>query len=589
MNKKKINNNTISILVISLVIILGLWVIIIYPLIKFNSNEKILENAGKRYFQINNSFLPQEGETKMIDAITLVDKSYMNSLRTAYNNSECDLKESWVKVRKTSGEYKYYPYLKCGILKSRVDHTGPIINLKGKDVIEIEKDEKFEDPGINNVKDNTDGDLKVDAVNIKSDVDTSKIGEYTITYSAVDSFLNRSEVTRKVIVSQSLNKTVLKDTDNSRIYKGSVENNYIKFSGQIFRIVGLNDDDTVKIVSDEDISQVDYKSLDKWLNDYYYEHIADSSKEYIVENYKWCTDTVKNTQVDSKISCDSKKNKENVGLLAINEYNSSLKEGESYLYTDTINWTSSSETDSKAWTTRNIFFGQDSKYLDYNKTYHFNVRPSIVLKKNIKIIDGDGTVDNPYDIGDFHKGKPGDKLNTRYSGEFIIYGGVLYRIVEIEDDYVKVISVNSITDDTFEYGSGNVYNPNKNDNIGYTIENNISKYTTTKLFVKHSVTVPIYEKNSSYDGKKTEKKYNIKFSAPNLYDMYSSSMNSCWYINSSNTVGTKYVSSENGTVYYDMDDINNINSMIRFTAYLKKSVEIVSGSGTADNPYKISD
>ena len=51
----------------------------------------------------------------------------------------------------------YYTYLKCGIFSSKVDHEGPVIKLKGEDLITINKGEKFKDPGIDSVSDNTDG------------------------------------------------------------------------------------------------------------------------------------------------------------------------------------------------------------------------------------------------------------------------------------------------------------------------------------------------------------------------------------------------------------------------------------------------
>ena len=588
MNKSKLNKDRLSVLVIAIILLAGLWVIIIHPFLKFHQNESAFKSAAERYFELNKQFLPQEGNVTTVSGLTLYDKKFIGMLSSAYSSSECDLKESWVKVKRDKGEYKYYTYLKCGLIRSRVDHKGPVITLKGNENLEIERGENFTDPGIKSVRDNTDGDMDTKKVIIKSDVDTSKIGEYKITYSISDSFENKSVVTRVVHVIQCLDQTVKKDTKDG-IYKGLVENNYIRFSGQLFRIVGITDDGNVKIVSNEDISQLDYKSVHKWLNEYYYNHLSEESKKYIVDNYKWCSDTASNTEVDRKIDCKVKKNKENVGLLSINEYNSSLKEGESYLYTNTINWTSTNESDKKAWATKNMFLEQESKYLDYSVGYHFNVRPSMVLKKNTKILDGDGTISNPYDIGDFRTGKAGTKINKRYSGEYINYGSVLYRIVEVEDGYTKVVT-DKVLNGAYEFGDGDTYNPEKSGNIGYIIENTVGNYTKTGLFTKHTIKVPIYENKSTYIGKKTEKEYNVKFAAPNLYEMYSSGENPFWYMNSSKKSTVKYLCSANGTVYYDIADrIHMMNGGIKYTGYLNKNVSIVSGNGTKDNPYKISD
>lgn len=587
MEKNKVKKN-VTVIIIALIVIIGLWLIIIYPLIKFNENEKTVINATKRYFEINSNKLPREGDIKTISVGDLLDQKYITDLRTAYNNDTCEARTSWVKVKKVNGDYKYYVYLKCGIFSSNVDHEGPEIVLNGDDKIEIEKGEKFVDPGVKSVKDNTDGNIDLKKVYTKGEVNTDKVGTYIITYGAIDSFENKTEVQRKVVVSQSLSNTVEINTDKDNIYKGAVQNNYIRFSGQLFRIVGLDSNGNVKIVSNEDIASVDYKSVNDWLNNYYYNNLAKSSRKYVVTNYEWCSDSVSKDKVDSVNKCNNKEIKQNVGLLSINEYNSSLKEGESYLYTNTINWTMNALNSKKAWTTKDNFIGKTSKYLEYSRNYNFKVRPSLVLKKGIKIKSGDGTVDNPYDIGDFKIAKPGSKVSKRYSGEYIKYGGNLYRIINSDSEgYTKVISIYNLADYTTTYGSGNQYNPNKADNIAYVIENTVSTYNKVGIFAKHQIEVPIYKGIATYSGEKTTKKYNVKFSAPSMYEMYSSYYDSFWYIESSKQSDIKYASSYNGTVYFDMDDITDINTHIMYTGYMKKTSVIISGSGTMSDPYEV--
>ncbi len=77
-----------------------------------------------------------------------------------------------------------------------VDKTAPVITLKGKPTVTIEKGKKYTDAGAT-AKDNVDGTVKV----IKSgSVDTSTLGEYTITYTATDKAGNKATATRKVKV-----------------------------------------------------------------------------------------------------------------------------------------------------------------------------------------------------------------------------------------------------------------------------------------------------------------------------------------------------------------------------------------------------
>ena len=85
------------------------------------------------------------------------------------------------------------------------------------------------------------------------------------------------------------------------------------------------------------------------------------------------------------------------------------------------------------------------------RTY-ISVRPSVNLRKEIKIVDGSGTGDDPYRLmGDNDSNLEGAKLNTRYSGEYIRFGtddNNLYRIVSHETEgLTKVVSYNALKKD----------------------------------------------------------------------------------------------------------------------------------------------
>ena len=110
--------------------------------------------------------------------------------------------------------------------------------------------------------------------------------------------------------------------------------------------------------------------------------------------------------------------------------------------------------------------------------------------------------------------------------------------------------------------------------------------------VTREISVPIYKDAASYKGEVETKKYKVKFAAPDMYEMFSApQVNSgmgYWLINSSKTEFRKYVYSNIGIVMYDDELSNDYETYIRPTAYFDKSVKIVSGSGTKEDPYKIS-
>ena len=581
----------LKILITLIIIGVVVWVVIIYPRLTFSRNEDKFLTAAKRYFEINASKVPSEGKISTVTLQTLYHQDYVDDIKTVYKKDSCNTSGSWVKVKREGGEYKYFVYLECGSLKSVIDHDGPNIVLNGKEKIVLEKGSKFEDPGIKSVKDTTDGDIDIKNVTVSGKVNTNKVGTYKIKYSVKDSLLNETVKTRVVVVQQSISSTIKSDNNNSKVYKGAVLNNYIKFSGQLYRIVGLNSDGTVKIVSNDDVGSVNYDDIYKWLDEVYYDSLTSEAKDMIVTNYKFCNDQINDKELDKRVKCVNNTNKQKVGILSIADYNSSLdKNNSSYLYTNTINWMSDYNDKNSAWTTRTYFNGTDSNYYLFSRKYNFSVRPVVILKKGLLISDGDGTYNDPYIIDNFKKGKVGDKINTRYSGEYVKYGDRVYRIVKVEGGYTKVVSTGPSLQLNIGYSDKvktKVYNPSESGNIGYYIENNVSKYIKSDIFVKHKVVVPIYSGVSTYSGKKKEKTYSVKFSAPNIYDLYSSVGESdYWLINSSTKEDTKYMVSSNMVIRYTtLNDSQTAN--VRFSAYLGKNVTILSGNGTKDNPYQL--
>ena len=195
-------------LLITFVIIIGfVWFLVVSPMITFRSNEKKLENAAKRYFELNSRELPTGERVKTVGLNTLYHKSFIEGdLYIPYTHKTCSIENSWVKVKKENNEYKYYTYLECGILSSTIDHKGPEITLNGGNSVTVGKGEKYTDLGVRSVIDNVDGKISTKEVTVKGEVDTSKVGTYEVKYIAFDSLSNKTEVTREVKVVQKLKK-----------------------------------------------------------------------------------------------------------------------------------------------------------------------------------------------------------------------------------------------------------------------------------------------------------------------------------------------------------------------------------------------
>lgn len=602
-NQKNIDQKYIKYLKLSVVVIviaLFLWFLVLNPFFTFRGYEKEVKQAAERYYEINERELPTGTRVKTLSVQELFDQSYLKEdFYVPFTKKPCSITESWVKVRQEDGEYKYYTYLKCGVFSSVVDHKGPAITLNGEEKITVNLGSKYKEEGVKSVVDNTDGKMDVKDVEIdSSEVNTNKAGTYTVTYSATDSFNNTSEVTRTVEVVARLKNTVVKNTNKTGAYVGLDPNNYIYFSNMLFRIIDVDGDD-VRIVAAQDISGVNYSGIAEWL-EYFYDNLTRNSKKLVVKN-QYCNQTLDDNTVTTATTCDSYGDDQLSSLISFTDINKSKDEnGLSYLSPDSVNWTANSKNKNEAYAANAWYFTTLTTYKAFDKDYNFGVRPVLTIKGSSLIIEGDGTKDNPYSLGDVKAAKAGDKANTRYVGEYLSMNGRMYRIIGQDDKNTKVISLNSLYDTdgnsilTFYDTDSNakVYNPKEKGNIGYFINTNAVQYVNDEYFVTKTIEVPIYKNKIKYGKEVDTKEYQVKFSAPNIYEMFSAGDayyavgQSYWYLNSSRTANVKAAMSAVGTIYYDpIYDYDPYG--VRVVGFLDEDCSIVRGDGTYTNPYVI--
>ena len=259
---------------------------------------------------------------------------------------------------------------------------------------------------------------------------------------------------------------------------GEDPNNYIWYSGKLWRAVLINNEaKTVKLVTQWNISATNYgpstnyedSFIKEWLNDTTVDGFLGSLRNY--ENFI-VTDSVWDTTMETRelgevtrpagttIATDA------VGLLNIYEYQSSSginasSYNNSYLNNSLRWWTLTPLSTSSMYVVNITGLGYDRGPSDTA-----SIRPSINLKFSVKILDGDGTIDNPYRLnGDSDTNLEGMLLNTRYSGEYITFGigeNNLYRIVSHETEgLTKIISAEPLKDSgTFkniEFGSNTMF------------------------------------------------------------------------------------------------------------------------------------
>ena len=253
--------------------------------------------------------------------------------------------------------------------------------------------------------------------------------------------------------SQTVSKTLLAgvgdngtiDTSDSEqtFITGTDPNNYIWYSGKLWRAVSIDpSDNSVKLVTQWNISALPYNAsgntafqgsyMEQWLNDTSVDGFLGNLREpekFIKTDSVWNATLTTATTKPEKTTMVT----DAVGLLNIYEYTMSYKNASpssGYLNNGLFWWTLT------PYNTSNVHFIANSDNYNNSIVNSYGSRPTINLKSTVKIIDGDGTSDNPYRLQNDNDDPVGALLSTRYSGEYIVFGtgtDNLYRIVSHEN------------------------------------------------------------------------------------------------------------------------------------------------------------
>lgn len=588
----------VKVLVAVAVILAFGWFLVASPLLTFHKNEKIVEEAGRRYYEVNSMALPTGERVKTLTLKQLYQEKLLSrDIYAPYGNKACSLEKSWVKVKKVNNDYEYYTYLDCGILKSSIDAVGPVVKLNGKEKISLGVGEEYKEEGVSSVIDNVDGKLDVKDVTIKGKVDTSKVGSYEISYIAFDSLSNKTVVTRTVNVVQKIYNTIKNDLGEETVYKGLPDNNYVRLSNMTFQVYGIDENKNVILVADQDLSNVNYTKLDSWL-DYFYGLLNKETQKMIVP-MKFCNMSIDESNVDTTTECTSYTKEKKIYIPSIVDVNRTrVTSGETFMTPLTISWLSTSKDSNEAYVTRNLFFYDDfgKIFVPFTKEEIYGVRPMFAIKGNSLIKSGTGEVTDPYIFSDYSPLKKGSLLANASPGEYILDGNTIWTVIEgLKDGTTKAITAEVLSTDRSSTCRQDpstkviTYNPKNKKSVAYCVDNVSSKYLDTSKLVRHKIEVPIYKDKILYGEEINKKEYEVLLSAPDIFEIFSASSGSgsYWCKNTSMTESVGAAITKIG-VPYNVPIPPYTTLSIKAVGYFKEGTTIVSGTGQASDPYKVS-
>lgn len=379
--------------------------------------------------------------------------------------------------------------------------------------------------------------------------------------------------------------------EDEYLFRGKEVNNYVYYSGRLWRIVKVNKNNSIKLVTaDLDTSLVwglDNNYEESYVKDWL---IGDNNRFYnslnqpdrYLQNDTYCIDKINEENITK---CEETINSF-VGLISYNEYSMAGLD-ESYLNIGKYFWTINGTLEDDAWhVTVDGKMGKKSHTIDDYNAY--GVRPTVTLKAGTVLSGGKGTKDNPYTF----EAENGKQITSKVVGEYITYSGLNWRIIEKTDIGVKValdgFIKNEDGEDVEQYfsKSSNKYHA-KNTNMGYylntkfyeTLENKdyivSTKWGTGQYnnYVDYDFTNVTYSSAEAYIGL-----LSIGDSFINDYENY------FLITGRSSIAGTIHKVGVDGALY---DERVSSGTKVRPALYLKNDLTIKSGKGTKDSPYVI--
>ena len=408
----------------------------------------------------------------------LVDDKETNTL-TVSANSRKDFIVTLTNPNNRVGRFNFY-------------YLGDLAD--GVDIGYIEKDEFNIPPtevGINLEKVDTTGSSNIYIVRV-SNTTSSEISitlgvSVGLDYNDLE-LPENGHLLRKITSTGTVSEVIKDDIMNRLNYEdeeqtfvtGSNPYNYIWYSGKLWRVVSIDSSDNgVKLVTDRSISSILYDDnnsafegsyMEEWLNDTTVDGFLYNLREpekFIKMDSKWNASQMSDTSKPPSEEEGGTIVEDPVGLLNIYEYTMS---GASWL-NNGYWWTLTPYNQSDIWYLNGYIMTCSSLPIIYN----LGVRPSINIKSEIKIVDGDGSENNPYRLeSDNDSNLSGTLLNTRYSGEYISFGtggNNLYRIVSHE-----TLGLTKITSDEPLKEDGALKTMAFGDSVYYSSTNTIGSF-----------------------------------------------------------------------------------------------------------------
>ena len=367
-------------------------------------------------------------------------------------------------------------------------------------------------------------------------------------------------------------------------YKGNIDNNYVKYGNRLFRIIRINNDGSVKAITEDIVTEfmwgedADYQksNLQGWLekkdNDnstgIYYDTLPYPQDFLVKTDYNVPTLGEK-TVVNGKETYH-----DYVTTLSVKDY-SNANGKNSFLNIKKYFWILGVNSEQQ-----NLYVAEDGALLPGNIYESYGIRPVITFKPDSVIASGNGTKQDPYTIDQ------GDKKN--YVDSYVKLGNDVWRVYAQYGKQLKVAHVNYVAEGqnrTYS-DSTSFYNVEDYDNIAWYLNKELGPslpyYNDLMEFATFTGEV---SGDTSLDFKNTYKNFTMaKIGLLNLFDYHNLNLDDYYLCNTTSSVGSMVNVYHN----YGLLEEANVEDVKKIVIATSISSDILKvGDGTLSNPYRV--
>lgn len=396
-----------------------------------------------------------------------------------------------------------------------------------------------------------------------------------------------SNTLAKVVINTNYGKENFVDIGGNYYFKNQTDNNYVTYSNILWRIIRVNADNSVVLISENPLVSLAYKEesnfqesyLNKWLNIIpeedntgILENNLNNPSKYLVKN-ETCIDTIDKL---SNQQCKTTYTDKYIGLMSTSDYVNAGAE-ESFINNNTKFYLSNTTENNKIW------YITDTNKVSYSDgTDLIGLRPVITIKSGINLVSGNGNSNSPYSFEN-EKG---------FLGAYVKLGEDIWRVYNTQEETINLVLNNllEVDNNTLERiyaNTGYTYDMNKWNSLAYYLNHNYLNSLTYKDIIEtNNWSNGYYGADNNYDYKEalnpTKEAY---VGLLNITNIRLNNELKNYFLMTGNTKNGSlvYLASNNGTVYATSSDEKNY---ILPTITIKKEL-LTKGEGTIDSPLEM--